>query len=435
MRRLSKSRRCSLVVLVAIGLGCGLAGAELAVQPEDRTSYLILPDGGRVYDDELVARVAELVTATTPDGLIFVFTQCSSGGMLDELATALPGEVNAALFSASRYDEPAWMAASWDPPGCLRGCGLSRPESYFAWALARLMGQGYPLGEVAEAVEELDPAAPGGPATDPAICPGESRVDPPEHPQSLFLGQGKLLRLGVTPAGAPISPSALAAVLVVGEADTIAMWNDLDRYYTLLLSCGFTPEGIMVLAGEGPGSQVELSDPEGKVFVVPDYVDAPATRTEVFSALELALGRTPPPEQFVFWCTGHGDEERRLRWAEAIPLAAGAEVRGRLDSTDDTLLDGSLYELFSFPGEAGARISVTLSSREFDAFLWLYDGERQVVASDDDSGGGTDAYISLTLPASGMYYVVVNTYSEGERGEYLLSLQVGPQGAGGKVKP
>lgn len=191
----------------------------------------------------------------------------------------------------------------------------------------------------------------------------------------------------------------------------------------------------MVLAGEGPGSQVELSDPEGKVFVVPDYVDAPATRTEVFSALELALGRTPPPEQFVFWCTGHGDEERRLRWAEAIPLAAGAEVRGRLDSTDDTLLDGSLYELFSFPGEAGARISVTLSSREFDAFLWLYDGERQVVASDDDSGGGTDAYISLTLPASGMYYVVVNTYSEGERGEYLLSLQVGPQGAGGKVKP
>ena len=430
-----KFRWCVLAVLVAVGLGWGLAGAELALQPGDRTSYLILADGGRVYDDELAARVAELVAAGTPEGLVFVFTQCSSGGMLDELAASLPGEVNAALLSAARYDESAWMAASWDPPGCLRGCGLSRPESYYAWALARLIGQGHTLGEVAETVEELDPAAPGGPATDPAICPGESLVDPPEHPQSAFLGQGKLLRLGVALSSRPIPPSALAAVLVVGDADTIAMWNDLDRFYNLLLSYGFTPEGVMVLAGEGAGSRVELSDPEGKVFVVPDYVDAPSTRTEVFSALELALARARPGGQFVFWCTGHGDEERRLPWAEAVPLTTGAEVRGRLDSTDDTLLDGSLYDLFSFLGQEGMRISISLSSREFDAYLWLYDAERQVVATDDDSGAGTDAYISLTLPASGMYYVVVNTYSEGESGGYLLSLRAGPQGTEGKVKP
>ncbi|MCD5407660.1 hypothetical protein LR090_00050, partial [Candidatus Bipolaricaulota bacterium] len=189
-----KFRRYSLVVLVAVGLSWRLVGAEFTTQPADRTSYLLLADGGRVYDTELAARVAELVEGGVPAGPVFVFTQCSSGGMLDELAAALPGPVNAALFSASRYDESAWMAASWDPPGCLRGSGLSRPESYFAWALARLIEQGLPLGEVAEQVEELDAAAPGGPATDPTACPGESLVDPPEHPQSVFLGRGKLLR-------------------------------------------------------------------------------------------------------------------------------------------------------------------------------------------------------------------------------------------------
>ena len=174
-----KFRRYSLVVLVAVGLSWRLVGAEFTTQPADRTSYLLLADGGRVYDAELAARVAELVEGGVPAGPVFVFTQCSSGGMLDELAAALPGPVNAALFSASRYDESAWMAASWDPPGCLRGSGLSRPESYFAWALARLIEQGLPLGEVAEQVEELDAAAPGGPATDPTACPGESLVDPP----------------------------------------------------------------------------------------------------------------------------------------------------------------------------------------------------------------------------------------------------------------
>lgn len=190
-----------------------------------------------------------------------------------------------------------------------------------------------------------------------------------------------------------------------------------------------------MLAGEGPGSRVELSDPEGKVLVVPDYVDGPATRTEVFAALERSISATLSGGQFVFWCTGHGDEERRLPWAEAVPLTPGAEVRGRLDHTDGTLIDGSRYDLFSLSGKVGTPISISLSSREFDAYLWLYDGERQVVATDDDSGGGTDAYISLVLPATGVYYVVVNAYAEGEGGEYLLGFRVGAQEPGGKVKP
>ena len=424
MNSLYTRRFLFFVTLFCYVLAGAAFTAELADQPDDRTSYFITADGKRIYDDELAGHLSQLMGDPSPGSFIFVFTQCSSGGMLDDLAEALPSGVAAALLSACRYGEDAWMAASWDPSGCLAACGLSRPESYYAAALTTLISNGLPLGEIASLIARRDPAAPGGPATDPSVCPGESQVNPPEHPQAAFLGPGKDLRLGRDPFGGPIPSDRRVAIIVAGAADTVAMWNDLDRFYNLLLGHGFTPERVLVLGGQGAGSRVELSDPEGETLVVPAYVDAAATREEVLSSLEWGLAQASPGGQLVFWYTGHGDEERRIPWAEAYPLAPDMEMRGTLESTDDTLLDGSFYDLYVFQGDGGRHISLSLSSQEFDAFLWLYDSARQVVTTDDDGGGGTDARIELTLPETGLYYVLANAYEAGETGEYTLTLTV-----------
>jgi len=143
----------------------------------------------------------------------------------------------------------------------------------------------------------------------------------------------------------------------------------------------------------------------------------------IVAAIPRAFGRVAPDGQLVFWFTGHGDEGRVIPWQEALRIVPGEKVRGELTFTDHTLSDGTYYDLYAFYGQAGWRLAISLSSQEFDAYLWLYDEERQVIASDDDGGKGTDALIKTRLPADGTYYVLVNAYGEGETGAYQLELE------------
>ena len=428
---------CNLArILVAFSLALAACGSGLAEefvdQPPDRLSTLSTADGLVVYDDELADLFGRLARAQEWGGLILVFTQCHSGGMLDDLAQALEGTGPVALLAACRYDEFAWMAVTSDPSGCLSGCNLTRPETYYAAVLASLLAEGVSLEKVARKAAILDPAAPGGPATDPQICPGDSLVDQPETPQWTFLGGGEKLILGRDVTGQPLLPDQLVGVLIVGEADAVAMWNDLDRYHSLLIRLGFREDNLLVLAGPGPGGTVELTDPEGEIITVPPYVDAPGNRTQILSSVEWAFDRLPPQGQLFFWFTGHGSELPAFPWSQALRLELGQTVTGELSFQDLTMPDGSKYDLYTFSLTETSQVTITLSSQDFDAFLWLFDSERLPVATDDDSGGGLDAQISVEL-TSGIYFIVANSFSEGEYGSYTLAT-IPRSSESGKVK-
>ncbi|HEU4456372.1 MAG TPA: hypothetical protein VFR81_25115, partial [Longimicrobium sp.] len=116
----------------------------------------------------------------------------------------------------------------------------------------------------------------------------------------------------------------------------------------------------------------------------------------------------------------------------AAPAAAqqtitlGQTVRGRLDSSKPTLDDGSHYEIWNYRGRAGERISITLKSADFDAYLAF--GKMQggtcsaECETDDDGGGGTDSRVTVTLGETGVYQIRANTLSEGETGSYTLQV-------------
>lgn len=394
-------------------------------QPQGLQSYLITYDGKYVYDDELARLFGELARRYGYGSLVFIFTQCSSGGMLDDLVQALTGSGDVALLAACRHNESAWIASAEDPPGCISGCGLSRPESYYSAVVSSLLADPKPLAmvELAQLAAERDPARPAGAATRARVCPGESRITEPEHPQWAMLGAGGRVRLGQNGEGSLVPEEKRVAILVVGDAELIGMWNDLDRFYGVLLGKGFSPENVLVLAGPGPGNVVKLSDPSGEMFTVPGYVDGAGTRDQVLAAISWAFGHVAPDGQLVFWFTGHGDEGRVIPWQEALRIVPGEKVWDELTSTDHTLSDGTYYDLYAFYGQAGWYLAISLSSQEFDAYLWLYDEERQVIATDDDGGGDTNALIKMRLPADGTYYVLVNAYREGETGAYQLELE------------
>lgn len=118
-------------------------------------------------------------------------------------------------------------------------------------------------------------------------------------------------------------------------------------------------------------------------------------------------------------------------------IGPNQQVAGRLERGDQTLGDGSYYDLYTYRGQPGEEILITLTSDAFDAYLRV--GEREgnnfvLTDSNDDGAGGTNAQLQVRVPASGIYLIQANSYSEGETGSYTLAIQtVGSGGAGSGV--
>lgn len=109
-------------------------------------------------------------------------------------------------------------------------------------------------------------------------------------------------------------------------------------------------------------------------------------------------------------------------------VSAGQPVSGRLSTTDPTLDDGSHYQIWSYRGRAGERLTIVLRSDDFDAYLAFGKEAGDACAdceTNDDGGGGTDSRIRVDLPESGVYQIRVNSLSSGETGAFNLSVTSG----------
>jgi hypothetical protein len=143
---------------------------------------------------------------------------------------------------------------------------------------------------------------------------------------------------------------------------------------------------------------------------------------------------------------------------EVAPLALGCAkpdaaitlnqtVNGTLASGDCTLSDGSFFDAYTFSGTAGQQVTIRMSSTQFDTYLYLMKPGETTISNDplvttqDDDGaddgavnsGTTNSRIpacnpsthvcgSFTLPTSGTYTILANSFSSGETGTYSLTL-------------
>lgn len=118
---------------------------------------------------------------------------------------------------------------------------------------------------------------------------------------------------------------------------------------------------------------------------------------------------------------------------EAPPLVARGEIRAgqtvthELDEgglSDDA---GSHFELWTYRGEPGERIVITLRSDDFDAYLgWgrIVNGQWEELDADDDGAGeGTDSRLEVTLGDDGVYQVRAGALFPGETGAYTLTVE------------
>jgi len=74
--------------------------------------------------------------------------------------------------------------------------------------------------------------------------------------------------------------------------------------------------------------------------------------------------------------------------------------------------------------EGGRRYAIGATSTTFDAVLRLLrPGSEEVLAEDDDSGGGVNPRLTFTPPATGDYLVRVSSAMPGGAGEYALNVE------------
>lgn len=97
------------------------------------------------------------------------------------------------------------------------------------------------------------------------------------------------------------------------------------------------------------------------------------------------------------------------------------QKNGILDSNSRVLArDGSLFEIFSFNGQAGQVIQVDLISRDFHPYLVLLSPNSQFLKENNGLPSRKSASVIVELPYTGTYKAIVNAYDRKGKGEYQL---------------
>jgi tetratricopeptide (TPR) repeat protein len=119
----------------------------------------------------------------------------------------------------------------------------------------------------------------------------------------------------------------------------------------------------------------------------------------------------------------------RLLSLAVMPTAlAGLLIGGRARPAQaDTLLQegGTIYpaeSTYTFDGEVGQALTITLESTDFDPVLLLLGPDGTEIAFNDDFGGSLNSKIIIALPESGEYTVVARSFS-GQGGDYALMVR------------
>ena len=173
-------------------------------------------------------------------------------------------------------------------------------------------------------------------------------------------------------------PGGAARVIIPEDPDTSLFGDPTDRYIAVRGANGET--GTYTLRGV---NEDDLRDtlPESDFFVLDDT-------TEIF--------------------------------ADRAPLDAELEAPGDVDVVKVTLADGGLYVI-------DAKAQANRFGSKVDTKIELYDLAGNLLASDQNSGAGTDAQLTYTAQSSGSHYAFIT--SEGsaeaqETGEYIADLKV-----------
>ncbi len=200
----------------------------------------------------------------------------------------------------------------------------------------------------------------------------------------------------------------------LGSGDQI---NPHDGSFLDEISITAQPGQILIAAMESEAfdAYLEVVDGQGQVIA---FDDDSGPDVNALLAVRFPDGGTYTLRATSFEPESTGDYQlthvlTQLDWQESH---SGRLQSGSAQHPDD----GSWMDEYPIAARAGQVLIASMTSPDFDAFLQLLDPSGEVMAWDDDQGGGTDALMIAFLPRTGTYTLRANTYEPGEKGAYVL---------------
>ena len=105
-----------------------------------------------------------------------------------------------------------------------------------------------------------------------------------------------------------------------------------------------------------------------------------------------------------------------------MPLVLGQWLSGTLEVGDDTLSDGSPADIWVYQGRRGEALTIVQKSDAVDSYVTfgpVLNGRWSWAEADNNSAGGKDSRLVVTLDADGEYWVRPNALFSG-KGPYTL---------------
>jgi len=123
-------------------------------------------------------------------------------------------------------------------------------------------------------------------------------------------------------------------------------------------------------------------------------------------------------------CTTQNPEASIVVDPNARILKIGESTSGSL-TPNDSDLKGFFYDRYQLLLDKESPVTLSLESYCFDALLFLLDESGNKIASDDNSGTGTNARLSVTVEKDGIYELIITTEDLNGQGLYELKIESG----------
>ncbi|MBN1476554.1 hypothetical protein JXA47_07370 [Candidatus Sumerlaeota bacterium] len=107
---------------------------------------------------------------------------------------------------------------------------------------------------------------------------------------------------------------------------------------------------------------------------------------------------------------------------QGTPIQIGQAISGTLRAGDEELPSGTLFDRYSFLGEAGQAVEVIMESQLVDTYLIVRrpNGEQQ--ENDDYQMSTSISRVHMTFAETGYHDIIATTFFAGESGSYSLTV-------------